>query len=75
MLDAQRSVNERDYEKKRESAEGKTFSRKSPGELSDTEKKTKIQEELQKAIREGYKKDYENLIRRYYESLEKNKKQ
>jgi len=73
MLDAQRSINERDYEKQRESAEGKTFSRKSPGELSDIEKKTKIQEELQKAIREGYKKDYENLIRRYYESLEKSK--
>lgn len=70
MLDAQRSINERDFEKQRESESGKTLSRKSPENNIQIDKKTRIQEELQKAIREGYKKDYEKLIRRYFESLE-----
>ena len=71
MLDAQRSMNERDYEQKRESSAGRVFNRQSPEELKNIEKKTKLQEELQKALREGYKKDYEDLIRKYFESLEK----
>jgi hypothetical protein len=29
---------------------------------------------LTKAIKEGYKKDYEDLIRKYFEALEKTKK-
>lgn len=71
MLDAQRSMNERDYEQKRESNSGKIFNRTSPADLKNYDSKTKLQEELQKALREGYKKDYEELIRKYYESLEK----
>lgn len=71
MLDAQRSMNERDYEQNRESSTGKIFNRQSPGQLSGTDKKTKLQEELQKALREGYKKDYEDLIRKYFEEMEK----
>jgi len=33
--------------------------------------KNKLKEELMKAIREGYKKDYEELIRKYFEELQK----
>lgn len=73
LLDAQRSMNERDFEKERKSDAGKNFARSSPSELNlDTEEgKNKLKDELMKAIREGYKKDYEEMIRKYFEALEK----
>lgn len=73
LLDAQRSINERDFEKERRANVGKEIIRSSPPELifKTEEGKNKIKDELLKAIREGYKKDYEDLIRKYFESLEK----
>lgn len=75
LLDAQRSINERDFEKERESTAGKTFNRESPPEIifSTEEGKDKLRDELLKAIREGYSKDYEELIRKYYELLSSQK--
>jgi hypothetical protein len=72
LLDAQRSINERDYEKERESFTGKNPNRKSPAELnlSSEQGKDLIRDELNKAGREGYSKDYENLIRKYFEALQ-----
>ncbi|MFZ1292469.1 MAG: DUF4175 family protein [Melioribacteraceae bacterium] len=71
LLDAQRSINERDYEEKRESKEGKLFDLTSPDKiiLSNQQAKDILREELIKAIKEGYSKDYQDLIRRYFESL------
>ena len=71
LIDAQRSVNERDFEKDRKSNTGENIARSTPPELilSTDEGKNKLRDELQKAIREGYKKDYEDLIRKYFESL------
>jgi hypothetical protein len=73
MLDAQRSINERDFEKERESNTGETVHRESPGELnfSNEYQLNKINVELSKAVKEGYSRDYEELIRKYYEVLEK----
>jgi hypothetical protein len=73
MLDAQRSMNERDYEKDRKSNTGQNTARTSPPDLilSTDEGKKRLKDELMKAIREGYKKDYEDLIRKYFEALEK----
>ena len=71
LLDAQRSINERDFEKTRESTAGNNFNRESPPELSTEEGREKLRDELLKAIREGYSKDYEELIRKYFELLEK----
>ena len=73
LLDAQRSINERDYEERRESLTGNTFDRESPPEIifSTEEGKDKLRDELMKAIKEGYSKDYEELIKRYYEELQK----
>ncbi len=75
LLDAQRSSSERDYEKNRKSNTGINSNRNSPPELilSTEEGKNKLKEELQRAIREGYKKDYEDLIRKYFEALQKEK--
>lgn len=73
LLDAQRSINERDFEKERRSEAGGQIVRQSPSELNlSTEKgRNAIRDELNRAVREGYKRDFEELIRRYYEALQK----
>ena len=73
LLDAQRSMNERDYENERKSDSGKNYSLSSPPDLllNTDEGKNKLKDALIKAIKEGYRKDYEDLIRKYFEALEK----
>ena len=73
LLDAQRSVNQRDYKDERESQSGKDIARQSPADLnfSSQSEKNKVRDELNKAVQEGYTKDYEELIRKYYEALQK----
>jgi len=75
LLDAQRSINERDFEKNREANSGQNIVRESPAELNLSSKKAKdqLRDELLRAIQEGYAKDYEDLIRKYYEALQKTK--
>jgi hypothetical protein len=72
LLDAQKSINERDYEKERESRSGETVVRESPSELNLSTKNSldKIRDELNKAVKEGYSRDYEELIRKYFELLQ-----
>lgn len=73
LLDAQRSMNERDFEKERESKSGTAQQRTSPGELNLAKQKGKdnLKDELNNLYREGYTKDYEELIKRYFEALQK----
>lgn len=73
LLDSQRSARERDFEKKRRAETGTNVARKSPGEidLSTQEGRNRLQQDLQKAIEEGYARDYQELIKRYYEALER----
>ncbi len=75
LLDAQKSINERDYEQNRVSSSGNDMVRESPPELQLTSEKgkNKLNDELIRAVKEGYKKDYEDLIRKYFEALEKEK--
>jgi hypothetical protein len=75
LLDAQRSINERDFEKNRESNTAKNILRESPVELnlSSDEGQDKLKDELNKAVHEGFSRDYENLIRRYFEALQQKK--
>ena len=75
LLDAQRSINERDYEKDRESKSGENVVRLSPNDLNlnSNEGVDKLRDELNKAVQEGYAKDYEELILKYYEALQKEK--
>jgi hypothetical protein len=75
MLDIQKSINERDFEKKRESNTGENIVLESPADLnlSNETGKNKIKDELNRAVKEGYSKDYENLIRKYYEMLQEKK--
>ena len=73
LLDAQKSINERDFEKERKSETGKNFTRNSPAELNlkNQQSKEKLKDELNRAVQEGYNKDYEELIRKYYEALQR----
>ncbi|MBI5473597.1 MAG: hypothetical protein HY961_14755 [Ignavibacteriae bacterium] len=73
LLDSQRSARERDFEKKRKAESGTNVARKSPGEidLRTQEGKNRLRQDLQRAIEEGYAKDYQELIKKYYEALEK----
>ena len=73
LLDAARSMRERDYEKLRTSKPGTPFARRSPGQLdaSSMQREDRLQEDLLKALEQGYAKDYEELIRRYFEALQK----
>jgi hypothetical protein len=75
LLDAQRSINERDFEKERKSESGTNFSRNSPAELNlkNDQAKEKLKDELNRAIQEGYNKDYEDLIKKYYQLLQQEK--
>ena len=72
MLDAQKSINERDFEKQRESKSGENIVRNSPGDLNleNPENLDKIREELIRSIKEKYTPDYEELIKKYFKALE-----
>ena len=71
MLDAQKSVREREYSKERKAEIGKEYARKSPGEDMDTEdtRAKKLQDDLLRALQEGYNPDYEKLIEEYFKTL------
>ncbi len=71
MLDAQTSMRERDYEQRRTSIAGATPVRQSPEELRDESDQSQLRRDLLKAMEEGYSKDYQDLIRNYYDALDK----
>jgi hypothetical protein len=72
LLDAQRSINERDFEKERKSRSGENLVLESPSEinLDSEEGKDKLRDELNKAVQEGYVKDFEELIIKYYNAIQ-----
>jgi hypothetical protein len=72
LLDAQRSINDRDFEKEREANTGKNRNQNSPDDKQSAEENNIIFNELIRASKEGYSKDYEELIKKYYEELLKN---
>jgi hypothetical protein len=76
LLDASKSMHERDYEKKRISKTGTEIVRKSPEELdpSQLNATNKLRDDLLKALGQGYSKDYQELIRKYFEELQKAEK-
>ena len=71
MLDAQKSVREREYSKERKAEVGKEYARRSPNDKLDSEDKRikKLQMDLMRALQEGYNPDYEKLIEEYFKTL------
>jgi hypothetical protein len=72
MLDSQRSARERDYENRRTAESGTNVVRPSPAaiDLSTREGKDRLRRDLLRALEEGYTRDYEELIKKYFEALE-----
>ncbi len=73
MLDAMKSQRERDFERKRESTPGKDVVRNSPPELrfeNDPNILERMRQNLQEGT-QGYSRDYEDLIRKYFETVGK----
>ena len=77
LLDAQRSVRERDYSRKREAETGKQYLAIDPGQLPANlgERENRLREDLLRAKKEGYSKDYLDLIRKYFEALSRREMQ
>lgn len=71
LLDSQKSMQERDFEKRRRAEAGTGVVRKSPGsiDLSTQEGKDRLQRDLLRALEEGYARDYQELIKKYFEAL------
>jgi hypothetical protein len=71
LLNASRSMNERDFEKTRESNSGQDVVRQSPQGLKLNDAAATSQRDLLQKLREGYTKDYETLIRLYFEAMQR----
>ncbi len=71
MLDAQKSVREKDYSKKRLAEVGRDYKRKSPqmSKNSENMRLKQLKLDLIRALREGYNPDYEKLIEEYFRAL------
>ncbi|MDP4220508.1 MAG: hypothetical protein Q8916_12575 [Bacteroidota bacterium] len=73
LLEAQRSVNERDKDQSRESKPGEAMKHDAPRDLkldSDDARRA-LRDEMLRSGSGGYSKDYQVLIRKYLEKLEK----
>jgi hypothetical protein len=75
LLDASRSMNDRDYEKSRESTSGQDVMRQGPKALDLQDLQRKASRTAMEQLRQAYTKDYENLIRQYYEVLQRQQRQ
>ena len=64
-------MNDRDYEKTRESNSGQETTRRSPGPLDLPEQQRLSMRSMIEQLRQAYSKDYENLIRQYFEALQR----
>jgi len=73
LLDAQKSLRTQSFKKERKSKTGEDIVRTSPGELPKNlgERRNLLQENLEQAMRDGYSREYEEIIRRYFEALSK----
>jgi len=72
LLDSQRSLRERDFERRRRAERGTTPDRQSPPalETATREGRDRLRQDLLKALEEGYARDYQALIRKYFEALD-----
>ena len=74
MLDAQKSVREQAYSKKRLAEVGQDYKEKSPGQPKNYEniKLKQLNLDLLRALQEGYGPDYEKIIEAYFKALNAN---
>ncbi len=75
LLDATKSVYERDYEERRESTPGKELFKTPPPELDLEKINKKSFEQFMNEIKLLYSKDYEEIIRMYFNLIQNSKLQ
>ncbi len=71
MLDAQKSIREREYSKKRQAEQAKKYLAHDPGKLGnvyDLDLK-QLQDAMRQALQQGYNRDYQILIEAYFKKL------
>lgn len=72
MLDAQKSIRERETSRQRQGETAKPVFATSPEELPENlNQQNQLQRDLLRAKREGYTRDYFELIKSYFESMQK----
>ncbi len=71
LLDAQRSIREKEFSKKRQAEREEKVVVKSPPELKKEilDRENKLQRELIQSLKEGYSTEYKDYIKLYYEIL------
>lgn len=71
LLDYQMSLRQRDYTRRRRAKTGKDYYRTGPIELPQDlgERQDQLRQDLLKALKEDYPKEYKDLIRAYFEAL------
>jgi hypothetical protein len=70
LLDAQKSLQERGKEEKRQGRSGQNTTRESPADLPREEQIEQLRRDLLRALESGYAQDYEELIKRYFDLLQ-----
>jgi hypothetical protein len=75
LLDAQRSARERDFEKRRKADVGLNIRRGSPPGLLQKDLQRRPRRDLLKELDAGYTRDYQELIRKYFEAMERMEQQ
>ena len=71
LLEATRSLQERGRERRRESRSGEDSRRDSPTALTPNERADRLRRDLIRALENGYAPDYQELIRRYFDLLQR----
>lgn len=76
MLDAQKSVREKEYSKKRQAERENAVISKSPPVLKQDllERENKLRKEMLNSLNEGYSSEYKEFIKSYYELLSRQPK-
>ncbi len=71
MLDAQKSIHKREYSRQRQAETAEGFTRPSSPRAFSLSGKTssQLEEDLLRAKRQGFSRDYLDLIKRYYEAI------
>ncbi|MBN1560075.1 hypothetical protein JW998_07475 [candidate division KSB1 bacterium] len=71
MLDAQKSVHQREFSRERQAERGKDYVTRSPDELPPSlgERENQLDQALMRAKKEGYTRDYLEVIEHYFKAL------
>ena len=77
MLESQRSLETREYSDKRKAEKSKVYLAQDPGEQGSGIRADKkmIEEAMRAALKQGFNKDYQKMIKTYFEKLLRNTEQ